>query len=95
VGEAVREGQRAVMLEPRAAGAHLVLGAALMQSGDVERAARSLRNARAILIGMPPETVLDAMDGVTAADALAYCGRLERALAEPAGGGNNGRRSAR
>jgi len=95
VGEAVREGQRAVMLEPRAAGAHLVLGAALMQSGDVERAARSLRNARAILIGMPPETVLDAMDGVTAADALAYCGRLERALAEPAGGGNNGRRRAR
>jgi len=46
--------------------AHLTLAEGLRRTGNTDGARRALRNAAALLAGIPPEVVVPASDGETA-----------------------------
>ncbi|AKT39698.1 CheR family methyltransferase [Chondromyces crocatus] len=82
---ASQDARRAMMLTPQSPAAHLVSAAAAVQTGEEAEAARGLRNARTLLLGLSEGACLADLGDTLVVDALAYCQRLEQALALRAG----------
>lgn len=68
--EAAAAARRALFLDRAMTMAHLVLGHALLRSGDPLGARRALHNAERLLVPLPPEAIVPASDGEPAARLL-------------------------
>jgi chemotaxis protein methyltransferase CheR len=84
---AVSDCRRALLLDRTLAYAHLVAAPSLLMLGDRAGARRALRNARALLTELAPDTPVVTPSEATAAELLAACVQLERNLSPQVHGG--------